>query len=54
MSRVLSAFLFGIPPVDPITFTATTVVFAGIGLAACYPPVRRAMQIDPTQALRTE
>src|SRR4029077_14234922 len=28
VSRVLAAFLFGIPPVDPVTFTATSVLFA--------------------------
>jgi len=54
VSRVLAAFLFGIPPVDPVTFTATTVLFAVIGLTACYVPVRRATRIDPTQALRCE
>jgi putative ABC transport system permease protein len=54
VSRVLAAFLFGIPPVDPVTFTATTVLFAAIGLTACYVPVRRATRIDPTQALRCE
>ena len=54
MSRVLAGFLFGIPSTDPITFAATTVLFAAIGLAACYVPVRRATRIDPTQALRYE
>ena len=54
LSRVLAGFLFGIPSTDPITFAATTVLFAAIGLAACYVPVRRATRIDPTQALRYE
>ena len=54
LSNVLAGFLFGIPPVDPLTFAATTMLFAAIGLAACYMPVRRATQIDPTQALRYE
>ena len=54
ISRVLAGFLFGIPPIDPLTFTATALLFATIGLAACYVPVRRATQIDPTQALRYE
>jgi predicted permease len=54
VSRVLVAFLFGILPIDPVTFISTTVLFAVIGLAACYVPVRRATHIDPTEALRYE
>jgi predicted permease len=53
-ARVLAGFLFGIPPIDPITFAATTVLFATIGLVACYVPVLRATRVDPTQALRFE
>jgi predicted permease len=53
-SRVLAGFLFGIPPVDPVTFAGTTVLFAAIGVAACCVPVLRATRIDPTQALRYE
>jgi len=54
VGQVLAGFLFGIPPIDPVTFMATTVLFIAIGLAACYVPVRRAARIDPTQALRYE
>ena len=54
VARVLAGFLFGIPPIDPITFAATTVLFATIGLMACYVPVLRATRVDPTQALRFE
>jgi predicted permease len=54
VSRVLEAFLFGIRPIDPVTFVSTTLLFAAIGLAACYVPVRRATRIDPTEALRYE
>jgi len=54
ISRVLAAFLFGIPPADPITFGGMTVLFMAVALAACYWPVRRAMHIEPTEALRHE
>jgi predicted permease len=54
VSRMLAGFLFGIPPIDPITFAGTTALFAAIGLAACSVPVRRATHINPTQALRCE
>jgi predicted permease len=54
VSRVLAGFLFGIAPADPITFGWTTVLFAAIGLTACYLPVLRATRIHPNQALRYE
>jgi ABC-type antimicrobial peptide transport system permease subunit len=54
VGQVLASHLFGIPPIDPVTFTAATLLFVAIGLAACYTPVRRAAHIDPTQALRYE
>jgi putative ABC transport system permease protein len=54
ISRVLASFLFGIPPADPITFVGVTLLIAIVAVAACYVPVRRATQIDPTEALRYE
>lgn len=51
-SRLLSAFLFGIPAADPLTFTAVPILFAAISFVACYVPVRRAARIDPMIALR--
>jgi predicted permease len=54
VSRVLAGFLFGIAPADPVTFGWTTVLFAAIGLMACYLPVLRATRIHPNQALRYE
>jgi predicted permease len=52
VSRVLAGFLFGIPPVDPLTFVGATALLTATGLVACYVPVRRATRIDPMQALR--
>jgi putative ABC transport system permease protein len=54
ISRVIAGFLFGLPPIDPVTFTAATVLFVAIGMAACGMPVRRAARIDPADALRYE
>jgi ABC-type antimicrobial peptide transport system permease subunit len=54
IGRVLEGFLFGIPPLDPVTFGGAAVLFVAIGLTACYLPVRRATGIDPSQALRYE
>jgi ABC-type antimicrobial peptide transport system permease subunit len=53
-SRVLGRLLFGLPPLDPLTFGGATLLFAAIGLAACYLPIRRATHISPVEALRYE
>ncbi len=53
-SRLLQRLLFGVPPLDPVTFGGAAVLFAVIGLAACYIPARRATRIDATEALRYE
>jgi predicted permease len=52
IAQVLSGFLFGIPPLDPLVASATAIVFVGIGVAACYGPARRATSIDPLTALK--
>jgi predicted permease len=53
-SRVLGRLLFGLPPLDPLTFGGAALLFAAIGLAACYMPIRRATHINPVEALRYE
>jgi putative ABC transport system permease protein len=53
-SRLLVRLLFGIPPLDPVTFGAAALLFAAIGLVACYVPTRRAIRITANEALRYE
>jgi putative ABC transport system permease protein len=53
-SRVLAAYLFGIPPVDLIAFSGVTMLFLFVALAACWMPVRRATRINSMEALRYE
>jgi ABC-type antimicrobial peptide transport system permease subunit len=53
-SRLLTSLLFGVAPLDPLTFGSVIVLFAAIALAASYGPVRRALRINPVEALRYE
>jgi predicted permease len=52
--RLLSTWLVGIPAIDPITFGGSALLFAFIGLVACYVPAYRATSVNPTDALRHE
>ena len=54
VSRSLTRLLFGVPPLDPLTFGGAALLFAAIGLAACYVPARRATGTDAMDALRRE
>jgi putative ABC transport system permease protein len=53
-ARLLKTQLYGVPPFDPWSFAASTLVLLSIGLAACAGPARQASRIDPTEALRSE
>jgi putative ABC transport system permease protein len=54
LSRVLRSFLFEVNPSDPATLIVVGVLFVGVGLVACWMPVRRAGKVDPMEALRYE
>jgi predicted permease len=54
LTRVMSTLLFEVSVTDPATFAAVVVLLAVVALLACYIPARRAMKVDPLQALRHE
>jgi putative ABC transport system permease protein len=54
LTRLLSGLLFGVEAVDLSTFATISLLLVIVSLLACYLPARRAMRIDPLQALRYE
>jgi len=54
LSHVMSGYVYGIRPTDPITFAGAALVLLLSALAACYVPARRAMRVEPMRALRIE
>jgi putative ABC transport system permease protein len=54
LSRFVSSLLFGVKPVDPLTYGAVALLVAAAALLSCYVPALRALRIDPVAALRQE
>jgi putative ABC transport system permease protein len=54
LTRVLRGMLYGVSPMDPLTFAAGALLLSLIALLACFLPARRAARIDPMEALRCE
>ena len=54
LSRVLASILVEVRPDDPATFVSIAILLTTVTIAACLVPARRAMYLDPVDALRTE
>jgi len=54
LARTMSSLFIGVSSIDPLTFSAVTLLLAAVALAACYIPARRATRVDPLVALRYE
>lgn len=54
IGKVLSSRLFNVSPSDPVVLGSAITFLAASALLACYLPARRATQVDPAEALRSE
>jgi ABC-type lipoprotein release transport system permease subunit len=50
----MKTLLFGVHPLDPITFTAVPLALVAAGALASYLPAARAAAVNPVDALKTE
>jgi predicted permease len=54
LARLLKSLLFGVSATDPLTFIGIACLLAVVTLLASYLPARRAAQVDPMIALRSQ
>jgi predicted permease len=52
LTRLLRTMLYGVSSTDPLTFISVAALLGAIAMLACYVPARRAMEVDPMEALR--
>jgi predicted permease len=54
LTRLMSALLFEISPLDPATYAAVSAALVVAALLATYLPARKATRVQPVEALRSE
>jgi putative ABC transport system permease protein len=54
LGQLLRALLYDVAPTDAPTLAAVVILVTGVGILAAIVPARRAMHIDPAQAIRQE
>jgi predicted permease len=54
LTRLMSAMLFGVSPLDPPTYLVVSASLGAVALLATWLPARRAARVDPVVALRSD
>jgi predicted permease len=54
LTQYISSQLFGVSPLDPVTYAASALVLVTTGAIAAYLPARRASELDPQAVLASE
>jgi predicted permease len=54
VARTMRALLYDVGPNDPVTMSVTAAMLVAVAVLASYAPARRALRIDPVDALRSE
>jgi predicted permease len=54
LTRLMSSLLFGVKALDPLTYAVVSALLIAAAVLASYFPARRALAIDPVEALRAE
>jgi ABC-type antimicrobial peptide transport system permease subunit len=54
LMRLMASLLFGVKPIDPLTYAAVALALAAAAVIASYIPATRATKVDPVDALRAE
>jgi ABC-type antimicrobial peptide transport system permease subunit len=53
-SQLLRSLLFGLSPLDPLTYAGVALLLATVAIAASYIPARIALGVDAATTLRAE
>ena len=54
LMRLIKSLLFGVSPLDPLTYASVLAILVTAAVLASYLPARRAAAVDPVEALRAE
>ena len=54
LTQLMKSLLYGVSPIDPLTYAAVVGLLSAVSMVASYLPARRAAAVNPVEALRAE